>query len=1075
MSDTHYERVKQIYYESAALEPAERSAYIGEACNGDDSLREELLALFDAEVHAGSFLEQPALSRGALHDVVMQSLENAAPGPLPERIGRYRILHLLGEGGMGSVYEAEQESPRRHVALKVLRSGSLQPRSLQRFQREVEVLGRLQHPGIARIYDADIAEMIQPDGRSSLMPYFAMELIEGLAITKYAESRGLAMRDRLALLADACDAVHFGHQHGVVHRDLKPANVLVAQRPALQPVPHGPVVKIIDFGVARVAESDIASSTLATEAGQIIGTLAYMSPEQVGGNPLEIDSRCDIYGLGVVGFELLTGRLPYEIADKIAPEAARVIRDEEPSRLSSISRIYRGDIETIFAKSLEKDPAQRYDSAAALAADIRRYLNDEPIVARPPTLHYQLAKFAKRHKEFVAGLALVFLVLVAGIVGTSITLVQAVKQQRAADLARTSADAAAAHAREQTQKAQAAGANAERARMALQRLFENIQPGTPDGGRDLRVVDMLDANAESILAELAESPETELSLRRTLGQTYARLGEEASATRHFMRALEIAARLYGNGSVETYDLAAEMALARVWKGEAADRDRLRATADGMEKMIAEVRPKIPAGHPTLQRMLFAAARLQMRSWNAAKSLEHLRELEQSCFVLPAEARVFSELQIQAEMLTPLFFTEINDAEAMALKVIDAARDRPGPIAMDASYLAQMTLGGIYSSTQRLQDADRTLRQLLESQRSALGDLHPTTGATAIELVNVLLREGRLEDAREAYAIERRRCEQRDPKGEWLHFLESYEGILLGRQGRIDEARPWFTKAVAGRRASDGDDDMLAQEWWRAGCMAIGGFTQPWSCDTLQRVAYHLVSDMLTTFPTSTFDLDECDWSKFQFTIELWNGAAREIIQIGDLNLLRRLSDLPEGLYRMRVTLPRNGQPLKSASYWFLVAPWQLELTRTYMRIDEPEKVPSKKIGPVENRDVPSVVFDGDYFEQFGPLRAPLAFMITGNTEFQIPAGDYQLLVHADDGIRVWLDGQQVVDAWRGREGPSHAFTVDSTLQPGRHSLRLEYFQIGQASTLWVLFRPKLPAASGPPLRTPPESQPDDDS
>ena len=318
--------------------------------------------------------------------------EDAAP--LPPMIGRYRILRLLGEGGMGAVYEAEQESPQRTVALKVIRAGYANSEMLRRFENETQALGRLQHPGIAQIYDAGTAET--PFGRQ---PYFAMELVRGETLLRYCDAHKLNVPQRLELMAKICDAVQHAHQRGLIHRDLKPANIVVDE--SGQP-------RILDFGVARLTDSD-AQATRQTDVGQLIGTLAYMSPEQVLGDPQEIDTRSDVYALGVVLFELLAGKGPYAVGRQIH-EAMRAIREDEPTMLRVVNRTYRGDIETIVGKALEKDKTRRYGSAAELAADIRRHLHDEPIVARPPTTTYQIQKFARRNKVLVTGVAAVFVV-----------------------------------------------------------------------------------------------------------------------------------------------------------------------------------------------------------------------------------------------------------------------------------------------------------------------------------------------------------------------------------------------------------------------------------------------------------------------------------------------------------------------------------------------------------------------------------------------------------------------------------------------------------------------------------------
>ena len=333
-------------------------------------------------------------------------------------VGRYRIIRLIGEGGMGAVYEAEQEQSRRTVALKIIKPGFVNPELLRRFEMESQALGRLQHPGIAQIYEAGAA-----DTGFGLQPYFAMEFIKGRTLSEYVAEHSLKTRERLEIFAKVADAVHHAHQRGLIHRDLKPGNILVDETG--QP-------KILDFGVARATDSD-SQATMQTDLGQLVGTLAYMSPEQVMADPNALDTRSDVYALGVILYELLAGRLPYTIS-KDLHETIMAIRETDPSRLSAVNRTYRGDIETIVAKALEKDKTRRYASAAEMAADIGRYLRDEPIIARPPTASYQLKKFTRRNKPLVFAAGTIFVVMIAA---TVVSLREAVVARRAEQTAKT--------------------------------------------------------------------------------------------------------------------------------------------------------------------------------------------------------------------------------------------------------------------------------------------------------------------------------------------------------------------------------------------------------------------------------------------------------------------------------------------------------------------------------------------------------------------------------------------------------------------------------------------------------------
>ena len=351
-----------------------------------------------------------------------QTLASASPGPsglpprVPMRIAHYRILGPLGEGGMGVVYEAEQDRPRRSVALKVVRPGVASPALLKRFAHEAQILARLHHPGIAQIYEAGLGD----DGQ----PFFAMEFVRGLPLGEFADRQGLDLAARLGLVARVCDAVQHAHDQGVIHRDLKPANILVEE--SGEP-------KVLDFGVARATDADLLTAAGLTRTGQLLGTPNYMSPEQVAADPAAIDQRADVYALGVILFELVAHRLPYQLENRPLAEAARLILEQDSPRLGSLDPELRGDVETIVAKALEKDPARRYPSAADLAEDLRRWLAHEPILARPPSALYHLGKFARRHKALVGGVVATGAALVLGLVGTILFAVGEARQRGLAE------------------------------------------------------------------------------------------------------------------------------------------------------------------------------------------------------------------------------------------------------------------------------------------------------------------------------------------------------------------------------------------------------------------------------------------------------------------------------------------------------------------------------------------------------------------------------------------------------------------------------------------------------------------
>ncbi len=417
-------RAEALFQQAADLPASQREAFLESHCDST-ALREEVAALLACLEAADDFLERPAYVRA----------EGPPTAPLPERFGRYRVLRLVGEGGMGAVYEAEQSNPRRRVALKVIRRGMASAQLLMRFANEAQLLGQLQHPGIAQIYEAGTEQTdLGPQ------PFFAMEFIDGLPLLQFAERHGLGTRSRLELMALICDAVEHAHARGVVHRDLKPGNILVVGR-GLQGIgahaPRGAGIdaqpKILDFGVARATDADLQTVTLLTDVGQFVGTIPYMSPEQVSGDSTRLDARSDVYALGVVLYELLTGHLPLDVRHRSIPEAARMIREDEPQRLSSFNVLFRGDIETIVAKALDKERDRRYGSAAELAADIRRYLRDQPIVARPASAWYQARKFARRNRAVVGGVLATMLALALGVVASTSMAIRENRERQRAD------------------------------------------------------------------------------------------------------------------------------------------------------------------------------------------------------------------------------------------------------------------------------------------------------------------------------------------------------------------------------------------------------------------------------------------------------------------------------------------------------------------------------------------------------------------------------------------------------------------------------------------------------------------
>ena len=462
------DREEVLFWE--ALERAkgpEREAYLDQACAGNEALRRRLAALLRADESPDPFLEPQ----------VGDSLGQTTTPPAPDftveeagaRIGRYKLLEKIGEGGCGVVYMAEQEEPiRRRVAFKVIKLGMDTKQVIARFESERQALALMDHPNIAKVLDAGATDT----GR----PYFVMELVRGTRITEYCDQNNFSIEERLALFVQICHAIQHAHQKGIIHRDIKPSNILVTLHDGV------PVPKVIDFGIAKATGQRLTDKTLFTAFQQFIGTPAYMSPEQAEMSGLDVDTRSDIYALGVLLYELLTGQTPFEQKALVAAgldEMRRIIREQEPvrpsTRLSTLTdlerttvakrhgadppqliHLLRGDLDWIVMKALEKDRARRYETANGLANDVLRHLNDEPVVARPPSRLYRLQKLVRRHKVTVCTTVVVAAVLV---LGSIMSTWQAVRATRAEKIAREKTSVAELERQRASQAAEAARQN----------------------------------------------------------------------------------------------------------------------------------------------------------------------------------------------------------------------------------------------------------------------------------------------------------------------------------------------------------------------------------------------------------------------------------------------------------------------------------------------------------------------------------------------------------------------------------------------------------------------------------------
>ncbi len=455
---------------------------------------------------------------------------DAGLGPVPERIGNYLIRRRIASGGMGTVYEALQEQPRRSVAIKVMRAGRYSDSALRRFAYEAQLLARLRHPGVAQIYEAGRYE----EGGFEI-PFFAMEYIPNAkSITEYARERQLHTREILELFIQVCEAVHHGHQRGIVHRDLKPGNILVdsSGRP-----------KIIDFGVARATDSDMAAAAEQTQAGQLIGSLQYMSPEQFEADPGDVDIRSDIYALGVVLYELLGKQLPYDVRGSKIHEIATLVRELEPPPLGSLERSLGGDLDTIVSCALRKDRDRRYQSAHGLCEDIRRYLSGAAINAHPPTLAYQLRVLVRRNKIWISAAAVVLLALIGGGAFSTYMYFQAVAERSKAEL------------------------HAARSQTAIDFMSGMMLETAPQHwGHVPSIADLIQNSRERVDVAFADQPLVAAEIHSTLGWASLPLEDYEMFEAHCTTALELRRKNLGAGDALTVKSLRDVARAQEIRG-----------------------------------------------------------------------------------------------------------------------------------------------------------------------------------------------------------------------------------------------------------------------------------------------------------------------------------------------------------------------------------------------------------------------------------------------------------------------------------------------------------------------------